>query len=194
MTLHGEAHPGAFFFASIVAAIAIALPTSPRAGEFLTEAESKIGVLSHGAGVFSSGDGGGVEFNFEHQFGSPEFLALIGSPRPHLGAKISTSDDEIHQVYGGLSWNYQFAGDFIASGHLGASVHTSDELNEPESGGDPDARYLGCRVLFRLAAGLGYRISESVTVELFADHVSNANLCRSNEGLESAGIRLGYLY
>jgi len=192
LILHANASLGAVLSAIIIAVFLIVPPNAARAGEFLTESEAKVGVLSHGAGLFSTGDGDGIDFNLEYQFGSPEFLKLLGSPRPHLGAKLSTSNDEIHQFYAGLSWNYLFAGDFIASAHLGGSLHTADELNEPEDGGDPDARYLGCRVLFRLAAGLGYRITDSVTVELFMDHASNANLCSSNEGIESAGIRLGY--
>lgn len=167
--------------------------TAAHAGEFLTQPEVKLGVLSHGAGFFSSGSNDGVDFNFEYQFESPRLLDFLGSPRPHLGASLTTSGDDVHRFYGGLSWNYLFADDFFVSGHAGAAIHTADNLREPASG-DPNGRYLGCRVLFRLAAGLGYRISDHVDVELFMDHFSNANLCGSNDGLESMGIRLGYSY
>lgn len=165
-----------------------------NAGEVMKESEFKVGVLKHDMGIFSSDKQEGIDINLEYQFTSPEVLSFLGSPRPHVGTVLSTHADSIHQFYGGLSWNYKFLGNMFVSGHWGGAVHTADNLEEPPAGvaGDPTDRYLGCRVLFRLAAGLGYQITDEVTVELYADHISNANLCDNNEGLENAGIRFGF--
>jgi lipid A 3-O-deacylase len=53
-------------------------------------------------------------------------------------------------------------------------------------------RLLGCHALFHLALGVGYRISDDVSIQAYGDHISNANLCDNNEGLDQWGIRLGY--
>jgi len=48
--------------------------------------------------------------------------------------------------------------------------------------------------ILALADDLGYRVNERVSVEFYADHISNATLCSSNEGLENAGLRVGYKF
>ena len=175
--------------------IALVVSTAAaNAGEVMKESEFKFGVLKHDVGLFSSDRQEGIDLNLEYQFTSPEVLSFLGSPRPHVGTVLSTHADSIHQFYGGLSWNYKFLGNMFVSGHWGGAVHTADNLEEPPAGvtRDPSDRYLGCRVLFRLAAGLGYQITDEVSVELYADHISNANLCDNNQGLENAGVRFGF--
>jgi len=37
-------------------------------------------------------------------------------------------------------------------------------------------------------------IGEKTSLSLYLDHISNANLCDNNEGLETAGVRLGFRF
>jgi len=180
--------------AALLAAVCVVSAASTRAGEVQKDAEFKFGVLKHDVGLFSSDKQDGIDINLEYQFDSPTVLRYLGSPRPHVGTVLSTHADSIHQFYTGLSWNYQVLGNLFVSGHFGGAVHTADTLEDPGPTvvTDSSDRFLGCRVLFRLAAGLGYQITEQVNVELYADHISNANLCDNNEGLENAGIRFGF--
>jgi hypothetical protein len=72
---------------------------------------------------------------------------------------------------------------------MGGAITSANDLEH-------STRYknLGCKVLFHLGAGLGYDLSEHVSVELYADHFSNADLCTPNNGAESAGIRFAYRF
>jgi len=49
-------------------------------------------------------------------------------------------------------------------------------------------------LLFRESIDLGYRFAGRYAVMAHFSHISNANLCDSNEGMENVGIRLGYLF
>ena len=57
-----------------------------------------------------------------------------------------------------------------------------------------DRKELGCRVLFRESIELGYRFGTRHAISAFLDHLSNANICDKNEGLESLGVRYGYRF
>jgi lipid A 3-O-deacylase len=50
---------------------------------------------------------------------------------------------------------------------------------------------LGCKILFRESASLGYRVTEKHSLSVALDHISNASLCSSNEGLDTLGMRYG---
>ena len=53
---------------------------------------------------------------------------------------------------------------------------------------------LGCKVLFRESAALGYLVTEKHSLSVALDHISNASLCSSNEGLDALGMRCGYRF
>lgn len=175
----------------------IAMTPSAEAGQILKEGEFKVGFLRHDVGIFSSSKQDGLDINLEYQFASPDLLKVIGSPRPMIGANLATHVDSIHEFYAGLAWNYQFIDKFYVLGTFGGAIHTADHLKDPGPGAanfDSSDRYLGSRVLFHLAVGLGYRITDELSVELYADHISNANLADNNESLENAGVRFGFSF
>ena len=78
--------------------------------------------------------------------------------------------------------------------------------------GDKDGqseKSLGCRFLFREGIDVGYRFGKHHAIMAHLDHSSNASLCEKNtpdgtadgrhdavlnEGLESVGIRYGYMF
>ncbi|HEX9570130.1 MAG TPA: acyloxyacyl hydrolase [Rhodospirillales bacterium] len=150
--------------------------------------EIRIGALAHDEGPFSHKKEDGVDANVELLFASPDFLKIIWSPRPHIGGNINSSGDT-SQGYFGLSWEWEFWRYMFGGFSLGGAVHTGETTNAPV-----DRKELGCRVLFRESVELGFRFAERHSVSAFLDHISNAKLCSTNEGLENFGVRYGYKF
>lgn len=151
--------------------------------------EVRIGAMGHDVGVFGrSEEDDAVDINAEILFVSPDFLEPIWSPRPHIGITANPNGDT-SQVYGGFAWDWNFWGPFFVEGTLALSVHDGerDEVRE-------DKKALGCRVLFRESVSLGARFLERHSLSLMLAHISNANLCDNNEGLDTFGIRYGYKF
>jgi lipid A 3-O-deacylase len=150
--------------------------------------EIRVGALAHDTGPFSRRKEEGIDANIEILFGSPGFLKVIGSPRPHIGADINTKGDT-SDVYLGLSWEWEFWRYMFGGFSLGGAVHDGETTNAPV-----DRKELGCKVLFRESVELGFRFAERHSISAFLDHISNAKLCSTNEGLENVGIRYGYKF
>ena len=151
--------------------------------------EVRGGILSYDTGIFSPKEYDGVVVNGEFLFKSPEFLDIIGSPRPYIGASIAAVDNGVHFGYAGLNWDVYLTNRFYLTGSVGGSFNTAKNLTSPVG-----YKALGCNVLFHLAAGVGFDVTNDLTVQLYADHFSNANLCSRNMGQEAAGIRFGYRF
>lgn len=158
-------------------------------GKYSDKYELRLGVAAYDMGIFSTHDFNGAVINGELLFPSPDFLAVIGSPRPVIGFDFATAPDATHFAYLDLNWDAHFTDRLYATWSLGGAINSANDLSH-------STRYknLGCRALFHLGAGLGYDISEHASVELYADHFSNADLCTPNNGAESAGIRVGYRF
>lgn len=157
--------------------------------------ELKIGGLAHDITLGGRHVESGEDVNIEALFKSPTLLAVLGSPRPHLGADINvlgnTSD-----VYTGLTWGATLLhgvftpidGIFV-NGSLGGALQDGYEDSAP-----PGRKRLGSPVLFRESAELGYQINPLISVSAFVDHISNANLAQRNAGITSAGGRIGFKF
>jgi hypothetical protein len=158
-------------------------------GKYSNKFELRLGVAAYDTGIFSTHDFNGAVINGELLFPSPDFLSVIGSPRPAIGVDIATAPDAIHFAYIDLNWDAHFTDRLYATWSLGGAVTSANDLEH-------STRYknLGCKVLFHLGAGLGYDLSEHASIELYADHFSNADLCTPNNGAESAGIRFAYRF
>jgi lipid A 3-O-deacylase len=151
--------------------------------------EIKLGALAHDVPLLATRDERGVDFNIEALFTSPAFLTSLGAPRPHVGASINGSGDT-SQAYAGLTWEWKpFEAPVWGAFSFGGAIHDGERENVRE-----DRKALGSRVLFRLAAEVGYDVSDSVRVSLLWDHISNAGLAEENEGLNNVGVRLGYRF
>ncbi len=150
--------------------------------------EIRLGALVHDEGPISQDVEDGYDGNLEILFLSPDFLDIVWAPRPHLGATVNSGSDT-SQVYTGLSWEWSFWGNWFAGFSLGGSVHDG-KLKTVRS----DRKELGCRLLFRESVEFGYRFGGRHGMSLFLDHISNANICDRNEGLDNFGIRYGYLF
>ncbi len=182
-------------FVSFVLLFFAAFVAQSQAEEF-SGYEFRGGILKHDAGLFSSPREDGVDINLEVLFPSPKVLRYIGSPRPHIGGSYATDSNGTSQGYLGLTWDYYVVERVYLTGALGGAVHTADKLTEEDfaPGEMAEQKILGCRVLFRLAVGLGYQFTERISGQLYADHISNASICDNNEGLEAAGVRFGYKF
>jgi len=161
-------------------------PEAYKSNSFLSEV--RIGALAHDQGPFSSNKEEGYDANLEFLFSSPDFLDIIWSPRPHIGATYNAYGDT-SQAYLGLTWEWDFFTDFFGGFSFGASVHDGKKTTL-----SLDKKELGCRVLFRESLTLGYRFTKKHSIMAFIDHISNAKLCSRNEGLETVGIRYGYRF
>jgi len=157
--------------------------------------EVKLGALAHDVGFLGHHLEAGPDVNLEILFTPPDLLAIIGSPRPHLGADINTAG-KTSDGYFGLTWGIMLiqslfgAGDGVfANGSLGGAVHDGFIDTAPAG-----RKRLGSRVLFRESAELGYQLTPGINVSALLDHISNANLGRHNMGITSAGARLGFKF
>jgi lipid A 3-O-deacylase len=160
---------------------------SPAAAQSPWISEVKVGVGLHDAGVFGSRKESGAAVNGEVLFQSPAFLRPIWAPRPHLGVETSTAGDT-SQIYGGLTWQYDFEIGLFVAGSLGAAVHDG-KLDTPRG----DRKSLGTRTLFRESAEVGYRFGDNRrhSVSVMLSHISNAWLGNPNEGMDTVALRYG---
>jgi lipid A 3-O-deacylase len=85
-------------------------------------------MLAHDVGLFDRHVEAGADLNFETLFTSPDFLSVIGSPRPHLGGSVNSAGNT-DQGYFGLTWgitlmpNLFGSGDgLFAKGSLGGAI------------------------------------------------------------------------
>ena len=157
-------------------------------GEGLWAAISEFrgGILAHDTVPTLTHKEPGADINLEVLFHSPDFLGVIGSPRPHLGFTVNTGGDT-SQLYAGLTWEWDFWRNMFASLALGGAIHDGD-IDVRSN----DKKELGCRMLFRAAVELGYRFRQRHGISLYIDHMSNGGICDQNEGLVLLGVRYGY--
>lgn len=157
--------------------------------------EVKAGVLAHDVGIFGDSVESGADIMGEMLFTSPRFLDEIGAPRPAVGVSVNTAG-KTDYLYLDLAWTAtvwhqapQSAEGIYLGGALGGAVHDG-RLNDYV---DHD-KALGTRGLFHLAAEIGYRVDPSHSVELYLDHLSNADISTHNPGLNNVGLRAGFKF
>jgi lipid A 3-O-deacylase len=157
--------------------------------------EVKAGVLAHDVGVLGDSVESGADIVGEMLFTSPRFLDAIGAPRPALGVSGNTAG-KTDYLYLDLAWTAtvwhqapQSEEGIYVGGALGGAVHDG-QLNQFV---DHD-KALGTRGLFHLAVEAGYRIDPAYSVELYFDHLSNADISTHNPGLNNVGLRVGFKF
>ena len=176
--------------AAALFAVALTLPTPAVAQSGFDVVHSLAGgVLAHDRGAFSSNEEDGAAINLEMQFVEPgwDWWRYVGSPRPRIGGNINTSGDTSFG-YAGLYWDYYLFDEFFIAGGVGGAVHNG-EIDEA-----PGEKELGSRVLFHLAAEVGWRFADRHALSIYADHLSNANLADENEGLDNVGVRYHFFF
>jgi len=164
------------------------LNSSSRSGNDEVISEIRIGALLHDFGPFSHRKESGYDGNLEILFNSPEALEKVWAPRPHAGFSVN-SDNDTNQAYLGLTWVWGFLNNAFFNFSLGGAYHDGYKKTDKL-----DKKSLGCNILFRESLDIGFRINDVHGLMFHLDHISNAKLCSTNEGLESFGIRYGYKF
>jgi lipid A 3-O-deacylase len=161
--------------------------------------EIRGGILGHDTGFLRQAGPRNHVYagNVEVLFPSPSVLSFAFDPRPNLGISVAPDADGISFVYAGLNWDIPIYGSWFLLAGVGGSLNNADRLVEadlrPGESKRTD-RLIGCHALFHLSLGFGYRITENTNLHFYGDHISNANLCDNNEGLDQWGVRLGYAF
>lgn len=160
--------------------------------------ELRGGILKHSVSFGSAAKESGFDGNLEILFVSPDWwlMEAIFAPRPHLGASFNASDTDTDQIYAGLTWEWPRSGPFFMDLALGLTIHNGMLDNSMITGkARIDRREFGCRVVFRQALDVGWRITKNHSLSVMLSHLSHAGLCGGeNEGLNNAGVRYGYRF
>lgn len=156
--------------------------------------ELRGGVLAHDRGPFGGNEEDGVAINAEFLFDTPDFLEWALEPRPIIGFSLAPKNNATSHAYLGLAWEQDLWRRLFGYGSIGAAIHDADQLEEidPDTNEINPQKALGCRGLLHTSFGLGFRITDRANVALHVEHISNANLCDKNEGIDNIGVRLGW--
>lgn len=173
------------FFAALTPAWTQGLPVS----------EVRLGVLAHDISVGGSSKESGANINGAIFFNrlpkiesAPGWLAFLLSPRPLIGGSVNTSGDT-NYGYFGVNWGGDVTERFFVDFSFGGAVHDGNK-----NVNDPTRKDLGCRVVFRSALSIGVHITEQVNLSGVIEHISNAGICSRNDGISSAGARVGFRF
>ena len=169
--------------------LVVAVATAPAAHaqrDWLDEA--KLGVDAHDITLGGKHQEPGADINGELLFTSRALLSAIGRPRPHFGIAVNTAGATSY-AYFGLTWTATVLDRAFISGALGGAVHDG-EINAEK----PDRKQLGSRILFHEYVEAGYRVTPVLSLSVFLDHMSNADLARHNAGMTNIGLRTGFKF
>jgi lipid A 3-O-deacylase len=150
----------------------------------------RFGLLVHDIGGLWSNTRSeeGVDFNAEVVFRKPSFMLWKGVVLPNIGLSINSHGDT-SKIYGGVLWEFLFSNGLFLNIGTGLAVH--DGQLESNNG---DKKQLGSRVLFRTPIEFGFTFYERHRISILFDHISNADLARPNEGLDTLGVRYGFQF
>jgi len=158
--------------------------------------EVRGGLLAHSVAISTdTPKEGGVDGNLEVLFVSPDFMDILWSPRPHIGASFNASSDDTDQVYTGLTWEWMPWGPLFIDFSLGSSIHNGRLHAEPGDTDTDERREFGCRWLFRELIELGFIFWDRHSLSGMWDHISHGGVCDDeNEGMDNVGVRYGYRF
>jgi lipid A 3-O-deacylase len=172
-----------------------AAPTAPK-GKWGWLSEIRGGILKHSVPISTSTPKEeGIDGNIEVLFTSPDWLDVLWSPRPHIGASFNASSEDTDQIYTGLTWEWEPFKNFFVDASFGFSGHNGRLHIDGSDENAGRQREFGCKVLFRESIEFGYRIMTHHSVSVMWDHISHGGLCDDeNEGMDNAGVRYGYKF
>ena len=131
---------------------------------------------------------------------SPDFLNLIGSPRPYAMISGNVSDDGVNFGGVGLIWRWEFADGWAFEPSFGYIIHDG-EIDNPFADGTPEAaafsdehQLLGSRDLFRTTFALEREFGDRFATQLYYEHMSHGQILDEgrNQGLDYVGLRFIY--
>jgi len=185
----------------------LGLATPAAAGELIAGVYAHdVTFLGEAVGLGAAGKEGGANIHLgwrsDRIDSAPDWM---GGPRAHIFVSGNTEGDTSY-IAAGLSWHIPITDDqrwYVQPG-MGLALHDGYDLfpDFAEPGITPEEfnrrvalRYerieFGSQVLFEPELALGYRISDSTSIELSYVHLSNGQIFHQgkNEGLDEVGIR-----
>ena len=164
--------------------------------------EVRLGVVQHNVCIASCDNANkedGPSISGEVVLNSPDFLNIIGNPRPYVMGSVNTAGDT---NFGGacLHWNWDFAQGWSLEPGFGYVIHYG-ELNFPFPQGDPrndpisaETVFFGSRDLFRTSLALNRDLSDRWGAQLMFEHLSHGQILGSgrNQGTDNVGVRVYY--
>jgi hypothetical protein len=170
------------------------LPPVAAPAPIWAQYEFRMGALYHGAGFLGpTTEAGGVDLNLEVL--SPRLGLGQGTPWAFLSPRLMAGGTlnfggETSIGYAGFAWTWDITRNWYIEPTFGGAVHNG-QLDVPASSGHLS---LGCHELFRPSLSSGYRLNERWSVILTWEHISNANLCSRNAGLNNLGAKIGFAF
>ncbi|UCD88930.1 MAG: acyloxyacyl hydrolase [Desulfobacterales bacterium] len=151
--------------------------------------EISLGILAHDVDDLWSGTRkeGGFDINAEMVFKQPLKDLFHGRIRPNLGVSINSQNDT-SKIYGGILWELASRSLFFNVG-IGLAIHDGElKANKDNKKG------LGARILFRIPIEAGLTIHGRHRFSIIFEHISNGYIAHPNEGLDSLGLKYGFLF
>ncbi len=133
---------------------------------------------------------------------SPDFLNLIGSPRPYAMVSLNTTNDGVNFAGVGIIWRLEFADGWAFEPGFGYIVHDG-ELDNPFPNDTPEAaafsrehQLLGSRDLFRTTFALEREFGPRFAGQIYWEHMSHGEVLDAgrNQGLDYVGLRFLYRF
>ena len=133
---------------------------------------------------------------------SPDFLNIIGSPRPYIMVSGNVSDDGVNFGGVGLLWRWEFADGWAFEPGFGYIVHDGERDNlfadntAEAAAFSEEHQLLGSRDLFRSSFALEREFGQRFAAQLYWEHMSHGEVLDQgrNQGLDYVGLRLLYRF
>ena len=168
--------------------------------------EFRLGIVQHNIrtdhGDLASPKEDGPNVEAELVFASPEWLNLIGGPRPYLMGSLNTQGETSFGGVG-LYWRWEFADGWAFEPGFGYIIHNGERDIPEEIRGTPAAtqferehQLLGSRDLFRTSFALEREFSPRWAGQIYYEHMSHGQILDAgrNQGLDEAGVRFLYRF
>ncbi|MDR3514999.1 MAG: acyloxyacyl hydrolase [Azospirillaceae bacterium] len=175
-------------------------PAPASAPAWFMPSEIRGGVLAHDAPPISDRTPEkGWDLNLEvllQPLGAPDSL-FIFRPRPMIGG-TKNFQGKTDFAYFGLTWEFrpfQDALDIASLSPLFLEPSFGLAFDDGRQHGTlaNDQKLLGSVWQFRSAIDIGWHLTETWDISAYIDHISNAGIFnKTNEGLETWGMRVGY--
>lgn len=181
-------------------ALAVAGLVSPAAAKIDEIRLGAVGNIRSDHGEIVDGKEEGANIELEIVSSSPDFLNLLGSPRPYIMGSANTDDDGVSFGGVGLIWRWEFADGWAFEPGFGYIIHDG-EIDNPFAPGSPaavdfeaDHQLLGSRDLFRSTFALEREFGSRFAAQLYWQHMSHGQILDTgrNQGLDYVGLRVLY--
>lgn len=188
------------FSAALVATLAGAM--APAHAKVEEVRLGLVGNIRSDQGEVVGGKYGALNAEIDIISSSPDFLNLIGSPRPYLFVSVPTADDGVTFGGVGLYWRNEFVNNWAFELGFGYVIHDG-EIDQIYAPGTPEAaafvaehQLLGSRDLFRTSMALEREMGERAALQLYWEHMSHGQVLDRgrNQGLDYVGLRFLYRF